>query len=211
MSVDGAKWLPRDRPGAFLYIRPALIGTAPKLGVQVPRQALLYITASFMPVMDQPPGGMGLHTSPDDMVRAWVGGFGYAKIGANYGPSLLATAEAQSRGSAQVLWLYGPEGYCTEACGSNLFVVWKCKDTGRTQLVTASLDDRLILDGVTRRSLLQLARERLAPEVVERRYTIGEVLEASQEGRIVEVFASGTAVSFFHSSFSVPPPPFSLS
>lgn len=198
MSVDGAKWLPRDRPGAFLYLRPALIGTAPKLGVQVPRQALLYITTSFMPTMDQPSGGMGLHTSPDDMVRAWVGGFGYAKIGANYGPSLLATAEAQSRGSAQVLWLYGPEGYCTEAGGSNLFVVWKCKDTGRTQLVTAPLDDRLILDGVTRRSLLQLARERLAHEieVVERRYTIGEVLEASREGRMVEVFVSGTAVSF---------------
>lgn len=207
MAVDGAKWLPRDRPGAFLYLRPTLIGTSPQLGVQVPRQALLYVTASFMPPMDQPPGGMGLHTSPEDMVRAWVGGFGYAKLGANYGPSLLATAEARSRGFGQVLWLYGPEGYCTEAGASNFFVVWECKDTGRTQLVTAPLDDRLILDGVTRRSLLQLARERLGHEieVVERRYTIGEVLEASKEGRMVEAFAAGTAVSFYN-----PPPPVSL-
>lgn len=198
MSVDGAKWLPRDRPGTFIYLRPTLIGTCPQLGVQAPKEAMLYIIASFMPPLDRPQGGMALHTSPEDMVRAWVGGFGYAKVGANYGPSLLATSEARSRGFGQVLWLYGPEGYCTEAGASNFFVVWKCKDTGRTQLVTAPLDDRLILDGVTRRSLLQLARERLGDEieVVERRYTIAEVLEASKEGRMVEAFAAGTAVSF---------------
>lgn len=131
------------------------------------------------------------------MVRAWVGGFGYAKVGANYGPSLLATQEARSRGFGQILWLYGPEGYCTEAGASNFFVVWRCGSTGKTQLVTAPLDDRLILDGVTRRSLLQLARERLGDEVevVERRYTIDEVLQAESEGRLVEAFAAGTAVS----------------
>lgn len=131
------------------------------------------------------------------MVRAWVGGFGYAKVGANYGPSLLATQEARKRGFGQVLWLYGPEGYCTEAGASNFFVVWRCPATGKTQLVTAPLDDRLILDGVTRRSLLQLARERFAGEVevVERRYTIDDVLLAEREGRLVEAFAAGTAVS----------------
>lgn len=197
MTVDGPKWLPRSRPGSFLYLRPALIGTQPALGVQAPKEALLFITASFMPVMDAPLGGMRLHTSPEDMVRAWVGGFGYAKVGANYGPSLLATAEARSRGFGQILWLYGPEGYCTEAGASNFFVVWRSKETGKTQIVTAPLDDRLILDGVTRRSLLQLAKERLADEVevVERRYTIDEVMEADREGRMVECFSAGTAVS----------------
>ncbi|KAJ0119285.1 branched-chain-amino-acid aminotransferase [Diaporthe amygdali] len=195
MEVDGPKWLPRDRPGSFLYIRPALIGTHQQLGVQAPREALLFITVSFMPRMDAPQGGMKLHTSPEDMVRAWVGGFGYAKVGANYGPSLLATQEARNRGFGQILWLYGPEGYCTEAGASNFFVVWKCKETGRTQLVTAPLDDRLILDGVTRRSIVQLVRERLGDEVdvVERKYTIDEVLEAEREGRMVESFAAGTA------------------
>jgi branched-chain amino acid aminotransferase len=84
------------------------------------------------------------------------------------------------------------------------------------QLVTAPLDDRLILDGVTRRSILTLAKERLASEldVVERRYTIdggscpfsatllllltrrsADVLDAADEGRLVEAFAAGTAVS----------------
>ena len=194
MSVDGPKWLPRDRPGSFLYLRPTMIGTQSQLGVQAPSEALLYIILTFMPIMDSPPGGMKLHTSPDDMVRAWVGGFGYAKVGANYGPSLLATAEARARGFGQILWLYGRDGECTEAGASNFFMVWKTKE-GKTQLVTAPLDDRLILDGVTRRSVLQLLRERLADEVevVERKYTIKEVTEADSEGRIVEAFAAGTA------------------
>ncbi|KAK4191478.1 aminotransferase [Podospora australis] len=194
MAVDGPKWLPESRPGQFLYIRPAAIGTQPQLGVQAPKEALLFITASFMPRMDLPKGGMKLHTNPEDMIRAWVGGFGYAKVGANYGPSLLATNEARERGFGQILWLYGPEGYCTEAGASNFFLVWRTKD-GKTQLITAPLDDKLILDGVTRRSIVELARERLAGEVevVERKYTIDEVLEADREGRIVEAFAAGTA------------------
>jgi len=197
VAVDGAKWLPKTRPGSFLYIRPAVIGTQSQLGVQAPKEALLFITVSFMPRMDSPAGGMRLHTNPEDMVRAWVGGFGYAKVGANYGPSLLATNEARARGFHQILWLYGAEAYCTEAGASNFFIVWRAKESegGKLQLLTAPLDDKLILDGVTRRSVIELAKARLAGEVevVERRYTIDEVIEADKEGRIVEAFAAGTA------------------
>ncbi|KAI1435225.1 branched-chain-amino-acid aminotransferase [Xylaria sp. CBS 124048] len=194
MSVDGPKWLPRERPGSFLYVRPTMIGTQSALGVHAPSEAMLYIIISFMPPMDSPPGGLKLQTSPGDMVRAWAGGFGYAKVGANYGPSLLATTEARDRGFHQVLWLYGKDGECTEAGASNFFIVWKTRE-GKTQLVTAPLDDRIILAGVTRRSVLTLAKERLGDEIeiVERKYTIGEVIEASSEGRLLESFASGTA------------------
>ncbi|KAI1824307.1 branched-chain-amino-acid aminotransferase [Xylaria intraflava] len=194
MSVDGPKWLPRDRPGSFMYLRPTMIGTQSALGVQAPSEAMLYIIVSYMAAMDSPPGGMKLHTSPNDMVRAWAGGFGYAKVGANYGPSLLATKEARARGFHQILWLYGKNGECTEAGASNFFIVWKTRE-GKTELVTAPLDDRIILAGVTRRSVLTLARERLGDEieVVERKYTIDDVMEASSEGRLVESFASGTA------------------
>ncbi|KAK0387500.1 hypothetical protein NLU13_5812 [Sarocladium strictum] len=193
-GVDGPRWLPKDRPGSFLYLRPTLIGTQSQLGVQAPKEAMLYIIVSFMPRMDSPVGGMRLHTSPEDMVRAWVGGFGYAKVGANYGPSLMATQDARRRGFHQILWLYGPQGECTEAGASNFFVVWKRKD-GKKELITAPLDDKLILDGVTRASCLDLARERLAGEleVTERKYTISELIEADAEGRILESFAAGTA------------------
>lgn len=193
MAIDGPKWVPE--PGTLIYLRPTMIGTQAQLGVQRPKEALLYVIAAFMPTLDTPTGGMKLMTSPKGQVRAWVGGFGYAKVGANYGPSLAATADATSKGYSQVLWLYGEQGYCTEAGASNFFIVWKNKDTGRTELVTAPLDDKLILDGVTRRSVLELARERLEGEinVVERRYTISEVMEAYDEGRLVEAFAAGTA------------------
>ncbi|CAI6097565.1 unnamed protein product [Clonostachys chloroleuca] len=194
LSVDGAKWLPRERPGSFLYIRPTLIGTQPQLGVGAAREAMMYIIVNFMPRLDNPSGGMRLLTSPDDMVRAWVGGFGYAKLGANYGPSLVANSEARRLGYHQILWLYGPDLECTEAGASNFFILWKTND-GRKELITAPLDDKLILDGVTRRSVLQLVRERLSDELVitERKYSIAEVLEASSEGRILEAFAAGTA------------------
>ena len=197
MAVDGPRWLPRDRPGSFLYLRPTLIGTQSQLGVQAPSEAMLYIIVTFMPRMDSPPGGMRLHTSPEDMVRAWIGGFGYAKVGANYGPSLAATADARRRGYHQVLWLYGKEGECTEAGASNFFVVWRRKD-GKKELITAPLDDKLILDGVTRRSALELIRDRLGDEleVTERKYTIDEVVQADAEGRLLEAFAAGTAVRF---------------
>lgn len=123
----------------------------------------------------------------------WVG---LCEVGANYGPSVLATQEAYRQGYHQVLWLYGPEGSCTEAGGSNFFVIWKRKD-GKKELITAPWDDQLILNGVTRRSCLDLARERLNDEleVSERKFTIGEIQEAEEESRLLESFAAGTAVS----------------
>ena len=218
-SVDGEKWLPRFRPGTFLYLRPTMIANGHSLGVRKPREALLYIILVCFPSFDGPQGTMaapinpsasltnghasparrpGFHllASPDNMIRAWPGGFGYAKVGANYGPSLVAQGEAILRGYDQILWLFGPQCEVTEAGASNFFIVWKTKE-GRTQLVTAPLGDKIILDGITRRSVLDLARERLGAELesVERKYTIAEVVEASEEGRIVEAFATGTAVS----------------
>ncbi|KAG5949908.1 hypothetical protein E4U53_005647 [Claviceps sorghi] len=196
LAVDGPRWLPAHRPGAFLYIRPTLIGTQSQLGVQAPREALLYVILTFMPRMDAPPGGMRLHTSPDDMVRAWVGGFGFAKLGANYGPSLMATQDARRRGFHQILWLYGARAECTEAGASNFFVVWRRPGDAAPEVVTAPLDDKLILDGVTRRSCLDVMRERLVAEgwaVTERKYTMDELVEADAEGRLLEAFAAGTA------------------
>jgi branched-chain amino acid aminotransferase len=112
----------------------------------------------------------------------------------------MANGEAVARGYDQVLWLLN--GMVTEAGASNFFIVWKSKE-GKTQLVTAPLGAKIILDGVTRRSILQLVRERLADgksgleplEVVEREYTMEDIVEAVEEKRIIEAFAAGTAVS----------------
>jgi branched-chain amino acid aminotransferase len=82
--------------------------------------------------------------------------------------------------------------------------VWKTKE-GNLQLVTAPLDAKVILEGITRGSVLELARQRLVSgseylppnikdlEVVERNFTMLEIEEAWEEGRIVEAFLTGTA------------------
>ncbi|KAJ5805015.1 hypothetical protein N7474_010902 [Penicillium riverlandense] len=210
MEVDGPRWLPRDRPGSFLYLRPAMIGNGPHLGVQVPKEALLFIIAVLWPDVSkvkkygQPgaPQGLRLYASHPDSIRAWPGGFGYAKLGANYGPSLQAHGAAQAQGFDQILWLFGADRQVTEAGASNFFVVMHNAHTGRLEMITAPLENQLILPGVTRRSVLELCRERLseravgglAPvQVVERALTIGEIEMAAKEGRIVEAFVSGTA------------------
>lgn len=202
MQIDGPRWLPKDRPGRFLYLRPTMIADGTQLGVQVPREALLFIIAVPWPDLSQRAHGLKLLASQPDTVRSWPGGFGFAKLGANYGPSLAAQGLAQNQGFDQVLWLFGPERQVTEAGASNFFIVWDKKDgSGKRELVTASLENQLILSGVTRRSVLALARTRLAQkagslepvEVVERPYTIAEVEQAWKEGRIVEAFVSGTA------------------
>ena len=232
VSVEGEKWLPKSRPGTCLYLRPTMIATAAALGVQKPKEALLYIVSCFMPDQSTPmmnpafqarlaagtvqprKPGLRLLASKDDMVRAWPGGFGFAKVGANYGPSLMAQGEAVERGYDQILWLFGSQSEVTEAGASNFFVVWRTPE-GKLQLVTAPLGDKIILEGVTRASVLDLASERLtAPfseleplEVVERKFTMAEVVAAIEEDRLLEAFAVGTAVSFTSSlplSYLVP-------
>ncbi len=215
VAVDGEKWLPKSRPGTFLYLRPTMIANDISLGVQKPNEALLYIMACCFPTLDTGSGpagldpsrsnerpGLKLLASKEDTVRAWPGGFGYAKVGANYGPSLLAQGEARARGFDQVLWLMGKECDVTEAGASNFFVVWRTPE-GRVQLITAPLGDKVILDGVTRGSVLELARQRRSEdlEVVEKKFTMYEVELAVEEGRLLEAFAAGTAVGGSHSSF----------
>jgi len=154
-------------------------------------------TPAPMPAKQQKKAGLRLLASENDVVRAWPGGFGYAKVGANYGPSMVATGEAQARGYDQILWLFGAQDWVTEAGASNFFAVWRGKGggSGKPQLVTAPLHDKIILEGVTRASVLDLARERLAGEleVVERPFTMQELVEAADDGRLLECFSSGTA------------------
>jgi len=66
---------------------------------------------------------------------------------------------------------------------------------GKLELLTAPLDDKIILDGVTRRSVLELSKARFGGEldVVERKFTMHDLVEAFEEGRLVEAFAAGTA------------------
>lgn len=48
VAVDGAKWLPKSRPGSWLYLRPTMIGSAAALGVSTPKEATLFVIATFV-------------------------------------------------------------------------------------------------------------------------------------------------------------------
>lgn len=181
--------------GYSLYLRPTMIGTQRTLGVGPPGSALLYVIAS--PVGPYYPTGFKAVSleATDYAVRAWPGGVGDKKLGANYAPCIVPQMEAAKRGFHQNLWLFGEEEYVTEVGTMNMFVAIKNKETGQKELITAPLDGT-ILEGVTRDSVLSLAREKLAPQgwsISERKYTMPELAEAASEGRLLEAFGSGTA------------------
>jgi branched-chain amino acid aminotransferase len=172
-----------------------MIGTQRTLGVGPPGSALLYVICS--PVGPYYPTGFKAVSleATTYAVRAWPGGAGDRKIGANYVPCIVPQVEAASRGFHQNLWVFGENEHPTEAGTMNFFAVLKDKATGQLELVTPPLDGT-ILPGVTRDSVLGLARERLVPKgwKVSERYTpLAELAEAADQGRLVEAFGSGTA------------------
>ncbi|KAL6890053.1 aminotransferase [Trichoderma evansii] len=209
-ELEAPKWLPKNKPGSALYLRPTMIGSDSSLGFKVPDEAQLYIFMVYWP----PPkpstinggavsqAGVQLLASRESAVRAWPGGTGSAKVGGNYGSALAEHALAKEQGYDQVLWLYGPDRQITEAGSTNIFVIWKTSSEA-LQIVTSPLDDEnLILAGNTRRSIIQLAQEmfsiattdkELQCDVLEKRITMGEVIESSKNGKLMGVFVVGTA------------------
>jgi branched-chain amino acid aminotransferase len=111
---------------------------------------------------------------------------GAAKTGGNYASSLVAQQEATAQGCDQVVFLDGQEGkYIEELGGMNLYYVF---DDGH--IVTP--ETGTILEGITRASIMELAGK-LGHQVEERRLSIDEWRDGVTSGRIVEVFACGTA------------------
>ena len=190
------EWVPRGE-GHSMYLRPTCVATDPFLGVGVPQEATLYVIAS--PVGPYFPDGFKPITVVADTVnvRAWPGGAGDTKIGGNYAPTIkpVLDAAAQTDGRAQqVLFLFGDDHRVTEVGSMNVFVVMRT--ASGVELVTAPLSGD-ILPGVTRRSILDLARADPASVgvdvVSERVFTMPEVVAASKDGRLLEVFGAGTA------------------
>jgi branched-chain amino acid aminotransferase len=186
-----ARWVPAER-GFSLYIRPTIIGTTASLGVKTCDSALFYIILS--PVGPYYPTGFKPVSlwACTEYSRAWVGGTGCFKVSANYAITVMPGALAHDRGCQQVLWLFGPERFITEVGSMNLVGIWVNR-AGERELITAALDDGLILPGVTRDSVLALAREDGDLRINESRWTIDELLDALAEKRVIEVFGCGTA------------------
>ncbi|OZJ03108.1 hypothetical protein BZG36_03375 [Bifiguratus adelaidae] len=187
---EDAKWIPNER-GYSLYLRPTMIGTQESLGVGPSSRALLYCIAC--PVGPYYKSGFNAVKllATTEFVRAWPKGTGEAKIGGNYAPGIKPQIMAAHEGYAQNLWLFGNHHELTEVGTMNCFVLWR-NDKGETELVTPPLDGA-ILPGVTRDSILALAREWNEFKVSERKLTMPQIKEAVKEGRLLEMFGAGTA------------------
>ncbi|PWN50847.1 branched-chain amino acid aminotransferase II [Violaceomyces palustris] len=196
--------------GHSLYIRPTLIGTQDTLGMGAPQEALLFCICSpvgpYYPTGFKPVSLLAM----SNVVRAWPGGTGCYKLAANYTGAVVPARQAQEQGYSQVLWLFGQDHQLTEVGAMNLFCVFRKQvegEEGETyEVATASLDDGTILPGVTRDSILSLLRSHASGqnvlaglpdpskvEINERKIVMSEIVEAVQQGRLVEVFGCGTA------------------
>jgi len=179
-------WVPSGEDQS-LYLRPFMIADESFLGVRAAERARYMVIAS--PAGPYFSGGVkpvAIWLS-ETHARAGEGGTGAAKCGGNYAASLLPTRIAQQNGCAQVLFTDArTEDTIDELGGMNLFLV-KADGT----LVTPALNGN-ILDGVTRRSLIELAKDR-GHTVEEREVTVSEWMEGVADGSVSEAFACGTA------------------
>lgn len=172
------------RLGESLYLRPFMIASEVGMGIKPAKQFLFIIVAS-------PSGSyfsgesVKVYIERED-IRCAPGGVGFAKTGANYAASLNSYDKTIKLGCDQTMWLDAIEHkYIEEMSGMNFFAIID------GALHTPKLTDT-ILDGVTRRSIMEIARAENI-EVIETRMSIDDVLKAVDEGRCTEAFVCGTA------------------
>lgn len=175
-------WAPTQPEGA-LYLRPFMFASEARLGVKVADEYIFMIVAT--PVAQYYANPLRVKVELE-YVRAAEGGTGYAKCGGNYGAAFYPTQQARAEGFDQVLWTDSRHHEFIEESGTMnaMFII---DDTLITPLLTPTL-----LDGVTRDSILTLARQRgMATE--ERSISWKELQAALRGGKRVEAFGAGTA------------------
>tara|TARA_B100000953_G_scaffold148946_1_gene123295 strand:+ start:403 stop:1422 length:1020 start_codon:yes stop_codon:yes gene_type:complete len=177
---DNVNYIPSTDKGA-LYVRPIIFGSGEGLGVAPSSEYTFMVYCS--PVGPYFKGGL----SPiklivtNDYHRAPLKGTGGVKAVGNYVPGMLPSSIAKKEGYAEVIYLdAAEEKYIEEVGAANFFAIYGKK------LVTPKLSGS-ILPGITRDSVLFLAKNKLGMEVEERKITIDEALDAD------EVFCAGTA------------------
>lgn len=179
------EWInPKD--GYSLYIRPYLFATQPQISAAPSTHYTMAIFCS--PVKSYyTPGKGGLKVMVQDRYsRSADGGVGFVKNGGNYGASFYPTELAKEKGYAQIIWTDAETHEYMEECGT-MNVFFRIGNT----LITAPTNDR-ILDGITRKSLIQLAKDK-GIHVEVRDIKVQEIITAHEKGELKEIFGAGTA------------------
>ncbi|MBX3598772.1 MAG: branched-chain amino acid aminotransferase [Rhizobiaceae bacterium] len=179
-----ADWIP-EGDGSF-YLRPFMFASEAFLGVRPANEYIFCVIGSTVGAYFK--GGYKTVSVwiSQDYTRAAPGGTGAAKCGGNYAASLIATAEAFKNGCDQVVFLDAVERkWIDELGGMNVFFVMDDKT-----IITPPLGT--ILPGITRDSIIQIARE-AGYTVKETPYSFDEWKEDAESGKLREAFACGTA------------------
>jgi len=175
-------WIPTSK-GSSLYIRPFVFATGNGFHAS-PADDYKFIIACS-------PSGAYFSGELKVLIeekysRSANGGVGYAKAGGNYAGQFYPTQLAVEKGYQQVIWTDdNTHEYIEEAGAMNIFI--RINDT----LITGPTSDR-ILDGITRKSVIAIAEDE-GIKVEVRKITVSEVIEASKQGTLKEMFGAGTA------------------
>jgi branched-chain amino acid aminotransferase len=180
-------WVP-SQPGHSLYLRPFMIATQRTLGFYGPSTAFRFLVIASPAGSYFKAGAKPLSVwLSRDYTRAAPGGTGGAKCGGNYAGTLVAQEQALRNGCDQVVWLDSAERRWVDEMGtSNLFFVYG------DRLVTPELSSGTLLPGITRDSLLTLART-AGYTAEEGRISVEQWRADAEAGRLTEVFSCGTS------------------
>jgi len=181
VSLD-REWIPKKK-GSALYIRPLMIAMDEALGVRPSdRYKLIIFTLPVGPYYDKPVSLL----AEDKYVRAADGGVGEAKTAGNYAASLLPAKKAKEKGYDQIMWMDAAEfKYIQEVGTMNIFFVVDGK-------VYTPAAGGTILRGITRDSVITILEDE-GYEVIQEPLHIDFVINAHKEGKLQEIFGTGTA------------------
>jgi branched-chain amino acid aminotransferase len=175
-------WVP-SRSGAALYLRPFVYASEARFGIKIAEQYRFVIFTGPVPELYAKPIRVKVETN---YIRAARGGTGFAKCGGNYGGAFYPAQEARKQGFDQVLWTDARDNQYIEESGT-MNVMFVINDV----LITPPISDT-ILNGVTRDSLLTLARN-TGIKTEERAISLTELEAAFHNKTIREAFGAGTA------------------
>jgi branched-chain amino acid aminotransferase len=182
------EWVP-SKPGCSLYIRPFIFATDEFLGIRPSLKYKFMILTSPVGNYYSKPVAVKVETHYS---RAIEGGTGFAKAAGNYAGSLYPALQAQKLGYDQLLWTDGKTHQHIEESGT-MNVMFVINGT----LITAPTNTGTILKGITRDSVLTLAREMGMP-MEERFLGVNELQESLENGSLQEAFGTGTAATVAH-------------
>jgi len=175
-------WIP-DAKESSLYIRPFVFASESRLGVNAAKEYQFMVVC--MPMAKYYAGNVKVKVETQ-FVRAVEGGTGTAKCGGNYAAAIYPTQLAKKEGYDQLIWTDAVHHEFMEESGT-MNLMFSIDGT----LVTPALSGS-ILDGVTRDSLLTIARDQGIP-VEERKISYKELESAFRSNKKIEAFGVGTA------------------